>query len=76
MDEMYFGVHDQLLYARKTEPIQGTILPLVDSPAPPPLPALPVPNLHLCKEGKKKTYAVYHMVYLKKPKPHTHLCRM
>ncbi|KAG2585847.1 7-hydroxymethyl chlorophyll a reductase, chloroplastic [Panicum virgatum] len=23
MDEMYFGVHDQLLYARKTEPIQG-----------------------------------------------------
>ncbi|KAM0851238.1 hypothetical protein ACQ4PT_052568 [Festuca glaucescens] len=23
MDEMYFGVHDQLLYARKTEPVQG-----------------------------------------------------
>ena len=28
MDEMYFGVHDQLLYARKTEPVQGnTYLP-------------------------------------------------
>ncbi|XP_066351915.1 7-hydroxymethyl chlorophyll a reductase, chloroplastic-like [Miscanthus floridulus] len=23
MDEMYFGVYDQLLYARKTEPVQG-----------------------------------------------------
>lgn len=24
MDEMYFGVYDQLLYARKTEPVEGT----------------------------------------------------
>ncbi|KAM3403782.1 hypothetical protein ACQJBY_007101 [Aegilops geniculata] len=23
MDEMYYGVHEQLLYARKTEPVQG-----------------------------------------------------
>ncbi|PUZ52750.1 hypothetical protein GQ55_6G294500 [Panicum hallii var. hallii] len=26
MDEMYFGVHDQLLYARKTEPIQDEVI--------------------------------------------------
>jgi len=83
MDEMYFGVHDQLLYARKTQPIQGTILasvPLVDSSSPPPLPPLPVPNLATCISARKggKTYAVYHMVYLKKPKPHAPVwqCRM
>lgn len=23
MDELYFGVHDQLLYSRKTQPVQG-----------------------------------------------------
>ncbi|XP_039814422.1 7-hydroxymethyl chlorophyll a reductase, chloroplastic-like isoform X5 [Panicum virgatum] len=26
MDEMYFGVHDQLLYARKTQPIQDEVI--------------------------------------------------
>ncbi|OEL30498.1 7-hydroxymethyl chlorophyll a reductase, chloroplastic [Dichanthelium oligosanthes] len=29
MDEMYFGVYDQLLYARKTQPVEGTILPYI-----------------------------------------------
>ena len=75
MDEMYFGVHDQLLYARKTEPIQGTILtyaPLVDSSPPPlPLPSITCPQpAPLQGRGKKRNiYSVPHG-HLKKPKLH------
>jgi len=81
MDEMYFGVHDQLLYARKTEPIQGTILPyapLVDSSSPPPpLPSITCPQpAPLQGRGKKKeTYTVYHMATLRNQN-YTHQHRM
>ena len=26
MDDLFFGVHDEMLYARKTDPVEGSIL--------------------------------------------------
>ena len=51
MDEMYFGVYDQLLYARKTEPVQGTNLPFTSSS---------YPSTAACILLRKHTYAIYH----------------
>ena len=50
MDEMYFGVYDQLLYARKTEPVQGSNLPFTSS----------YPSTAACILLRKHTYAIYH----------------